>query len=222
MTQAPDQIKTYFERCADRFDGFYREEKRSLFEHLAHVVFRKPGLVRRFEATVRILGDVAGKRILDVGCGSGIYSVYFAQRGAEVAGIDFSGPMLALAEQNAKEEKCGIRFIQGDFLQQRLDGSFDFVLMIGVFDYVEPAGRLAYLKKAAQLAGRKIVATFPKLYTPQTPIRRRWLQNQNCPVYFYTKREIEAAAREAGLSAKFYNCGPIWTVAFSQLAQHVN
>ncbi len=219
MATGHDQVRVYFERCADRFDGFYRDEKRSLFERLAHVVFRKPGLVRRFEATASLLGDVAGKQILDVGCGSGIYAVYFAKKDAEVTGIDFSAPMLALAERNAGEEGCRIRFMSGDFLQQRIDACFDDVLMIGVFDYVAAEGRLAYIEKAAPLTRRRIIATFPKRYTPQTPIRYLWLKNQDCPVYFYTKREIEALARRAGLSAEFHNCGPIWTVAFKGIKE---
>lgn len=214
-----DQVRAYFERCADRFDGFYREERRSLFERAAHVVFRKPGLVRRFEATARILGDVSGKRILDVGCGSGIYAVYFAKQGAEVTGVDFSTPMLALAERNAGAEGVRIRLVPGDFLQLRLDPGFDDALMIGVFDYAAEADRLAYLEKAAPLVQQRIVATFPKRYTPQTPIRYQWLKNQNCPVYFYTKREIKALARQAGLSETFHNCGPIWTVAFTKIGE---
>ncbi len=166
-----DPIRAYFERCADRFDGFYRDEKRSLFERLAHVVFRKPGLVRRFETTASLLGDVAGKQILDVGCGSGIYAVYFAKRGAEVTGVDFSASMLTLAERNAGEEGCRIRFVQGNFLEEDLDARFDDVLMIGVFDYVAAADRPAYLVKAAPLTRGRVVATCPKRYTPQTPIR---------------------------------------------------
>jgi 2-polyprenyl-3-methyl-5-hydroxy-6-metoxy-1,4-benzoquinol methylase len=214
MSQVPEQVRTYFERCAERFDGFYREEKKRPFERLVNVVFRR-GLGRRFETTVGILGDVAGKRILDVGCGSGVYAIHFAKRGAEVTGIDFSAPMLALAEKNAAREGCRIRFMRGDFLEQRLDETFDYALFIGVFDYIEPAARIAYLKKAAALTRGKIVATFPKRYTPQAPIRLIWLRRQNCPVYFYTAGEIAGLARDAGLSAEFHNCGAIWTVALA-------
>lgn len=219
MPSEPDPVRAYFERCADRFDGFYRDEKRAPFDRLAHAVFRRPGLARRFKATARILGDVAGAKILDVGCGSGIYAVYFAKRGAEVTGIDFSDPMLDLARRNAEEEGCRIRFIRGDFLRQALEPGYDHVLMIGIFDYVEAKDRPTYLERASPLFSRTIVATFPKRYTPQTPIRYLWLRNQGCPVHFCTGREIHALARDAGLGAKLHNCGPIWTVSFTKPPQ---
>jgi ubiquinone/menaquinone biosynthesis C-methylase UbiE len=216
MRPERDQVKDYFERCADRFDGFYKEGHRSLFQHLAHVVFRKPGLARRFQATVDILGDVRGKAILDVGCGSGIYAVYFARKGAEVTGVDFSGGMLALARKNAGDENCEVHLIHDDFLRHPLNARFDHTLFIGVFDYVKKSDLLSYFEKALRVTGQKIVATFPKRYTLlQTPIRSLWLRRQGCPVYFYTRRQIRAIAKELGLSLKFHNCGPIWTVEFT-------
>jgi len=217
MRPEHDQVRDYFERCADRFDGFYKEGHRGLFQHLAHVLFRKPGLVRRFQATVYILGDVRGKTVLDVGCGSGIYAIYFARKGAEVTGVDFSGGMLALARKNAWDEGCEVQFIHDDFLKRPLGARFDYALFIGVFDYVKKSDLLSYFEKALRVTDQKIVATFPKRYTLfQTPIRYLWLRRQSCPVYFYTKRQIRAIARQLDLSLKFHNCGPIWTVEFQK------
>jgi SAM-dependent methyltransferase len=215
MQETKLPVRDYFERCAGRFDSFYREEeKRTLFQQMAHVVFRKPGLVRRFQATIEALGDVRGKTVLDVGCGSGLYAIYFAQRGAEVTGLDFSANMIELAERNAKDEGCTIRFLHQDFLTYQPEGAFDHLLFIGVFDYVREEDRPKYLEKAVPLAREKIVATFPKRFTPQTPIRYFWLKNQNCPVYFYRAKEIEALGGRFGLEARFHDCGPIWAVEF--------
>jgi 2-polyprenyl-3-methyl-5-hydroxy-6-metoxy-1,4-benzoquinol methylase len=217
MQQTAQQVRDYFEQCADRFDSFYRdEEKRSLFQHLAHVVFRKPGLVRRFRATADVLGDVCGKRILDVGCGSGLYAIYFARHGADVTGLDFSANMIALAERNAREQGCAARFLHQDFLTFTPEGRFDHVLLIGVFDYVRPEERAQYLARAAAVADGKIVATFPKRFTPQMPIRYLWLKRQNCPVYFYRAKEVEALGRGLGLRVRFHDCGPIWAVEFDK------
>jgi magnesium-protoporphyrin O-methyltransferase len=217
MPPGIDRVRDYFERCADRFDGFYREERRGLFQRLAHEVFRKPGLARRFQATMDILGDVRGARILDAGCGSGIYSIYLARQGASVTGIDFSSSMLSLAERNARAENCEVRFLAGDFLELENEPGYDHLLLIGVFDYVPKDRRKAYLDRAAVIARRKIVATFPKRYTLlQTPIRYFWLRRQNCPVYFYTKGQVRRLARQSGLTARFRNCGPIWTVEFGR------
>jgi 2-polyprenyl-3-methyl-5-hydroxy-6-metoxy-1,4-benzoquinol methylase len=217
MQQTEQQVKDYFEKCAGRFDSFYREEeKRTPFQQLAHVVFRKPGLLRRFQSTIDALGDVRGKTILDVGCGSGLYSIYFARAGADVTGIDFSENMIALAEKNARDEKITAKFMHQDLLTFNTDQRFDHLLMIGVFDYVREADRATYLSKAASLAKHKIVATFPKLYTPQTPIRYIWLKRQDCPVYFYTSAQIRTLGRAAGLDVRFHDCGPIWAIEFNK------
>lgn len=211
------RVKEYFERCADRFDGFYREERRGILQQAAHAIFRKPGLVRRFQATMDILGDVRGKSILDVGCGSGIYSVYLARRGAMVTGLDFSSSMLSLASRNAAEEGCTVDFSSGDFLEFAENRRFDHLLFIGVFDYVKEEDVPAYMEKAARIADDKIVATFPKRYAPQSLIRYLWLKRQDCPVYYYTRKQIENMGKRFDLSARYYDCGPIWTVAFTKM-----
>lgn len=210
------RVKEYFDRCADRFDGFYREERRGLLQQAAHDVFRKPGLVRRFQATADLLGDVRDKSILDVGCGSGIYSVYFARQGARVTGLDFSPNMLSHARKNAAEEGCAVDFASGDFLGFKEDRRFDYMLFIGVFDYVKEADLPAYFGKAARIAREKIVATFPKRYAPQSLIRYFWLRRQDCPVYFYTRKQVEDVGKRFDLSVRFTDCGPIWTVVFSK------
>ena len=212
-----DRIRTYFDACADRFDGFYGKGERSFFQNLGHILFRKPGLVRRFSAAADILGDVRGKTILDVGCGSGIYSVFFADKGADVTGMDFSVRMISMSQKNARDPNGKISWLNEDFLKYRTNATFDYLLMIGVFDYVKHTEVLAYLEKAVHLAGDKIVTTFPKKYTfLQTWIRYLWLKRQNCPVYFYTRRQIRSIAGQLNLKYTFIDCGPIWTVTFSR------
>jgi SAM-dependent methyltransferase len=43
-----------------------------------------------------------GKRILDLGCGGGLFSTYFAQNGARVTGVDVSGGALSVARRRAE------------------------------------------------------------------------------------------------------------------------
>lgn len=210
------QVRDYFDRCADRFDGYYREKKRGLLQRAAHEIFRKPGLARRFQATADILGDVRGKTILDAGCGSGVYSIFFARQGARVTGLDFSGVMIALARKNAAEEGCAVEWVTGDFLEFPAGRRFDHLLFIGVFDYVRGEDAARYLDRARAMSLGTIVATFPKRYAPQSVIRSLWLRGQNCPVYYYTRPQVQSLADRVGLEAAFRDCGPIWTVAFGR------
>ncbi len=50
-------------------------------------------------ATLSLLPDVQGKRVLDAGCGPGIYSELLLDRGAEVVALDANATMIRLAQQ---------------------------------------------------------------------------------------------------------------------------
>src|SRR2546430_12641774 len=60
-----------------------------------------PGLGSAFplEYGYGLLGDVDGKRVLDLGCGSGENSFLLSRRGAEVIGVDLSVSLIALAQR---------------------------------------------------------------------------------------------------------------------------
>jgi len=61
------------------------------------------------EVAYEILGDIKGKRLLDVGCGLGENSLLFARWGAYVTGVDVSGASLAVARQRAARFGLGER-----------------------------------------------------------------------------------------------------------------
>jgi len=188
----------------------------NLFQKFVHIALRKPGLICRFKTTEKILGNVKNKRILDVGCGSGVYSIFFANRGANLIGIDFSSSMISLSRKNAEKENCKCKFLKINFLDFENKSKFDSLLFIGVFDYVEKKEIYKYFEKAIKLASHNIIATFPKTYAFQTIIRYTWLMRQNCPVYFYTRKQIIKMAKIFNLQVKFYDCGPIWVIEFKK------
>src|SRR5512136_186295 len=69
------------------------------------------------------------KTILDVGGGTGAFSIPLARRGYQVTHLDFSTTMLQIARQKAQELK-GIDFVEGNAadLSRFADSSFDLVL----------------------------------------------------------------------------------------------
>lgn len=94
-------------------------------------------------ATLALLGEVAGLRVLDAGCGSGICSEILARRGATVHGVDVTHEMLALARR-----RCAglpVELTAGDLakpLPWLADQSFDRVLCALALDYVAPLDRV--------------------------------------------------------------------------------
>lgn len=72
-------------------------------------------------------------RVLDLGCGTGINSVWLAQHGFDVTGLDLSPTAVSMAEKRASAQEASIHFIVGDFLQTELSGRFDLVFDRGCF-----------------------------------------------------------------------------------------
>jgi SAM-dependent methyltransferase len=87
-------------------------------------------------AVYALLPDVAGQRVLDAGCGPGIYAAWLVEHGAEVVGLDVSAKMRELAERRLQGKA---RIIEAD-LSQPLDflaaESFDLVVSALALDYV--------------------------------------------------------------------------------------
>src|SRR5438876_1683359 len=58
--------------------------------------------------TFAILGEVTGKRVLDVGCGEGGYARMLASKGAYVTGVDGSDRLIEIAKRRAEKENLSI------------------------------------------------------------------------------------------------------------------
>src|SRR5208337_2231820 len=93
------------------------------------------------------LGNIEGKKILEVGCGRGATLLEFAKRGGNVTGLDYSEEALAtcreLANRNGMEGRA--RFVDGDARDLPFPSeSFDFVFSVGLIEHIEdPSGILA-------------------------------------------------------------------------------
>lgn len=62
---------------------------------------------------MQLIGDVAGRRVLEVGCGDGALALELARQGAVVTGVDASEQMLEAARQRARDAGVEVRFQLG-------------------------------------------------------------------------------------------------------------
>ncbi|NUP22502.1 MAG: class I SAM-dependent methyltransferase [Streptomyces sp.] len=86
-----------------------------------------------------MVGDVRGKSVLDLACGTGFYSREFKRRGAtEVLGVDISGEMIAAAEKLEEQEPLGVRYEVGDVAELReLGRRFDLATGVQMLNYAQ-------------------------------------------------------------------------------------
>lgn len=90
-----------------------------------------------FPATTSLIPPVAGQRILDAGCGTGIYSEWLRERGAEVVGVDVSEGMLEMAREKLGEDVPLHQGSLGQPLAFAESDSFDGIVCALVLGYVE-------------------------------------------------------------------------------------
>jgi SAM-dependent methyltransferase len=94
-------------------------------------------------ATLDLIGDVKGKRVLDAGCGPGIYLAELIARGAEVSGCDASAQMIELARAKVGDTAD----VRVHSLEERFDWvddqSIDVVVSALVYHYIN--NRMGFL-----------------------------------------------------------------------------
>jgi ubiquinone/menaquinone biosynthesis C-methylase UbiE len=103
-------------------------------------------------------GDLRGRRVLDVGCGTGRLAAALAERGAKVWGVDSSPEMLAQAREVAGRN-VGLKQGRAEALPFR-DGWFDRAVMRLVVHLVDRSLALPELARVLAPGGRALIATF--------------------------------------------------------------
>ena len=191
-------VERYFTERARTFDRLY--DLPPIERVLNHILRR--AVYQRFGLTFEHAGDLQGKRVLDIGCGSGRYSVEFGRRGAaEVVGVDFAEDMLALARQYAEASQVSdrVHFERADFASFSSPQTFDVAVAIGFFDYIEQPD--AVLARIRAVTSGRLLGSFPADQPIRSWLRRRRYGSRGVRLRFYTRDEVATLARNAGFGA---------------------
>ncbi|MHB8464408.1 MAG: class I SAM-dependent methyltransferase [Acidimicrobiales bacterium] len=115
------------------------------------------------EADLRLLGDLKGKRVVDLGCGGGQAAIAMARQGAIPTGVDFSAAQIDHARRLADAEGVKVEFRVGDFADLAFlrSDSVDVVLSADAFGYVEDLGRVFRQVHRVLKVGAPLVFSLP-------------------------------------------------------------
>jgi NDP-4-keto-2,6-dideoxyhexose 3-C-methyltransferase len=193
--QGTNLHRDYWERNIEGFAGFYDKGSEEalggprLIRKLYHALvlpIEKFYMKKRYNMVRRFIEDYVGSgdTFADIGCGSGIFSILAAEKGARVIALDFAQSALDLTERNVpKNLKSQIRIALIDISKQSVP-RVNSAIAIGVLPYVQDSGKfVANIAASADL----IMFNFLNADHPINLIRSK-LKPLDPRQYFYHKQ----------------------------------
>jgi SAM-dependent methyltransferase len=181
----------------------------------------EPYMWKFYEA---LLGDYdfRGKRVLEMGCGTGINTILMAKRGARVTFLDFSMDALNLVKSGMEAAGVDGELVLCDMFEADFSGEFDIVHSEGVIEHFRGSERQRVLEKHAESARRagKVILIVPQMgslmYRAGKFMAEKtgsWIHGKEYP---YTRPELEKRMGMAGLDVDKV-CGGEMFFAFGWL-----
>jgi ubiquinone/menaquinone biosynthesis C-methylase UbiE len=196
-----EKVRIHFDDDAERFDSIYRSKKGFVARFIDD--FWRGVVQKRLEINIEKLQPIRGKRILDVGCGSGRFCLAFAKEGAsKVVGVDFAKLMIDIAEELAKEQDvsdiCEFRVGAFPDIMDDSDGRFDASTANGFFDYIEDPAPI--IEKMREYTRGTMILSFPKAVEWRVPVRRVRFWVKGTPLFLYKEKQVKDILSKAGVS----------------------
>ncbi len=154
---------------------------------------------REKRAVLEALGPVGDRRILEIACGTGRFTTMLASEGADVVGLDISGPMLQQGREKARtvESAAPMSFVRGDAGRLPFpDDSFDAVFAVRFFHLADTPH--AFLSEMARVSREAVFFdTFNRFST-------RSIYNWALPMgsRLYSRGEVDRLISDVGLELR--------------------
>ena len=140
-------------------DELWHPYDRMAAEFLAHAEDNAYNAHYDRPTVLELLGDVAGLRVLDAGCGPGLYAEALLERGAEVLGFDASTAMVELARERVGN-RAELRVARLEEPLPYPDDSVDVVLCALAIHYVaDRRGTFAEMRRVLRPGGAVVLST---------------------------------------------------------------
>jgi 2-polyprenyl-6-hydroxyphenyl methylase/3-demethylubiquinone-9 3-methyltransferase len=140
---------------------------------------------------IESIAPIAGRKVLDVGCGGGILADAMARRGGDVLGIDLADKALKVAQLHALEAATrGVKYrgISVEALAAEQPESFDVVTCMEMLEHVpQPASVVQACARLAKPGGWVFFSTRGLQHNPIT--RRYWLSDDTSVNYMFATRK---------------------------------
>lgn len=131
---------------------------------------------RRAQLIAARAGLRPGARALEVGCGTGLFTEYFAASGAAILAVDISPELLVLARQRGLPADR-VRFLEARFEDCGVEGPFDAVIGSSILHHLEFTAAAARIFALLKPGGRMSFAE-PNMLNPQIALQKNipWLK----------------------------------------------
>lgn len=132
-----------------------------------------------------------GQTLIELGCGEGRDSIFFACTGYQVTSFDFSAEGVRKSIARAKELNLSIEFFQADINEYRLEKSYDVVFASGALHYIPQNLRkeiISNYKQFTNLGGvHAFMVPIDKPFVPKNPqddpLEQDWLSGEILTYY---------------------------------------
>jgi len=195
----------------EKESGSYRFDKATQVDYLANNYH-----------LVKCLGNPKGKKILEVGCGSGQSSAYLAEKGGDVHLVDISEKALKFAKDYFTFKKLPVKiYKQNAFSMNFPRESFDCVWNGGVIEHFSDKEKKIIIRNMWNLVkpGGKLLIMVPNAHDLLFRIAKKILEIRKKWAFGYeddmTARRMETLARQAGIKEySIYAFNPIVGIWF--------
>ncbi|PWT89764.1 MAG: hypothetical protein C5B54_08400 [Acidobacteria bacterium] len=138
-------------------------------QHFPDLEDRLPEYERNLVETVHRWIDVRGKKLMEVGCGSGRNSIHFAKMGAIVFVVDYSPEALAIVRTKARSEGVEIQVVEADAISLPFQNNeIDFIYHSGFLEHFPDPTRILQEQIRILKKGAYVLIDVPQKYTIYT------------------------------------------------------